>query len=259
MSEMPQKAARKDASLTMRITRETREALDARALEMGLSVSRVAELWLTDAASGQSSINDRLGTGGVAEALLAMADFAAVVAGEMGDPSKTLTARDALLAGWESLIARALPFTPDTPEGAVAHLAALEARGMVDALFEAVTASGPESGAAAWLVEARAEREGGGLLGTAKAKGRPLLILLSDYSRQRPMGQTDIADIIGLLGSAPDAVANLAPRPADVAKAIQDAHEKLARYMAPRQQARAKGELLAAACTASAAPRPAEA
>jgi hypothetical protein len=99
----------KSAALTIRIRRETREALDAAALRTGRLIGQVAELWLE-----QARALNIVGAGraGVADAHLATDRLAARVTEEIGDPGELSSARTAFRAGSQLIWGRSLPFTP---------------------------------------------------------------------------------------------------------------------------------------------------
>jgi hypothetical protein len=122
----PRVKPKKDSTLTMRLTRETRQALEDKARADGRSVSEVAERWLDEAQRGYASYSARLGGANISEAIEAMLTFAEAVRQEIGDPRTFLPARDALMTGWRYLIDRSLPFTPDTAEGRQLHLTKLD-------------------------------------------------------------------------------------------------------------------------------------
>jgi hypothetical protein len=119
MDELSRKPprAKKAASLTMRITQGTRDALEAAAKEEGRSVSEVAERWIIEAQRGRAAYRELIGGTGVSEAIDALLAVAREIETEVGDPRTSLLARDALRAGWNHIFDRALPFTPDSPEG----------------------------------------------------------------------------------------------------------------------------------------------
>lgn len=245
MDKQPRKP-RKDASLTMRMTRDTRDRLEAAANAEGRSVSEMAERWLDLAADGAAGLEQRLGGGGVSEALLAMADFAAEVRGQVGDPGTQLVARDALLAGWAKMISAALPFTPDTQEGVAARMARVEARAAARALLEALlqtAESDLHSEVATWALTPPPSRNA-----LAPRDGRSVVQLLLDYAEASGVDEARLSDALyGALQSAPPALAAITPAPADVAGLILEARERLAAYMGPRVAARKKGEALAEA------------
>jgi hypothetical protein len=109
--------AGKGHTLNARITAETRSALEAEASRSGRSLSQVAEVWL-EQARFLSELSKS--GGGVAEALASMARYAALVRDEFGDPEESLAAREALRIGWRRIARKALPFTVDRSEEAVA-------------------------------------------------------------------------------------------------------------------------------------------
>jgi len=121
---------RKTAALTIRMTQDTRDILDAAAHDERRSVSEMAELWITSASRGEQSYRERIGGSQVAEAIEAMLEFKKTVEAEVGNPLTYLPARDALLAGWKLLIDKALPYTPDTPEGLKYRLATTNLRAL---------------------------------------------------------------------------------------------------------------------------------
>ena len=106
---------KKDSTLTMRLTRETRQALEERAAQEGRSVSELAERWLDQARIAQASVDELLGGAGVADAVKAMVAFAKRVQTEVGSPNEDYIAREALKEGWRHLLEVSLPFTPGTP------------------------------------------------------------------------------------------------------------------------------------------------
>lgn len=111
------KRPRKAAGLTIRMTSETRDSLGRAAAREGRSVSEIAERWLDAGSRGEESYQARIGGSQVSEAIEALLDFAGKVEREIGNPRTFLPARDALMSGWALLIDKALPYTPDTPEG----------------------------------------------------------------------------------------------------------------------------------------------
>lgn len=101
---------KKEASLTMRMTRETRQKLEASADTEGRSVSEMAERWL-EASAALS------GTPGLADTVRVMADFARELQRRgVGDPTQDSAAREALRHGWSIIATAALPFTPRSAE-----------------------------------------------------------------------------------------------------------------------------------------------
>lgn len=240
------KKPRKAASLTMRMTQETRDALERTATKEGRSVSETAERWLDLAANGAAGLEKRLGGGGVSEALLAMADFAAEVRGQVGDPETQLVARDALLAGWTKMITAALPFTPDTAEGVAARMARVEAKAAARALLNVVLAASDDdinSAVAAWAFSPSPRRNA-----LAQGPDRTVAQLLLDYDNATGADEMNTGDrLYAALRNAPAELASLSPSPCDVAETILTARERLAAYMGPRVAARKKGEALAEA------------
>lgn len=243
------KGPRKDATLGLRITQETKQALAAKAAEIGRPMSFVAEQWLDAASKGQVDMWDRLGKGGVAEALLAMAAFAVDVRGEIGDPERKLEARDALLAGWSHLISSALPFTPDSTEGVEARMARVASRLNANLLLEAILEE-PLEGEGAMSEEEsqwafRPATITNALNPLAQAGKAPVRLLL-DYqgAAGETVPYTGMA-LIACLRSAPSSLARFSPSPEDVAATIQTSLDRMAAYMAPRQNARRKGIALA--------------
>lgn len=233
---------RRAAALSMRVTQDTRDALEALAGREGRSVSQVAERLLDQAMEGKAALADRLGGGGVAATLLALADFAAEVAAEVGDPEKDLTARDALLAGWRVMIGEALPFTPDTPEGAKSR----------------AVAAGAKAAVSKFLNDMRAENEAGTLSDdealwfTAKPNNALAPSISPFFERLIQYRYGDNAqaqglswDLIAELQRAPATLARLRPSPSDLAQIMQERMDALEIYMAPRRAAVEKGRALA--------------
>lgn len=245
VADASHRKAKKEASLGMRLTRETKDALDLLAAREGRSVSQVAERLLERAIAGQAEMDVRLGTGGVAQALLAMADFANDVRREIGDPEKQLEARDALMAGWSRMIANALPFTPDTAEGVAARMARVEAkmnaRLLLSLLLDALDGMTPEDEVYQWAASAITSTNA-----LNPIKGKSPLQLLLDYQDETGPGDysTGLA-LVAALNGAPTTLVNLTPAPSDVASAVDRSVRATMAYMAPRAEAKRKGVALA--------------
>jgi hypothetical protein len=111
--EMERRAKpKKAAALNMRITADTRSALEHEADSTGRPISEVAERWLDEAREGRSSLSALLGGRQVADVLSAMIRTARQVEDEIGDPREDMFARDALVSGWQAVIKTALPYVP---------------------------------------------------------------------------------------------------------------------------------------------------
>lgn len=232
------KRARKEASLTVRVTRETKESMEAEAARQGRSLSQVAERWLDAARDGRADLQGRLGGGGIAEALLALADYADLVKANIGDPQKDMAARDGLLEGWSEIIARALPFTPASQDVIEASVAEKNAQALLLGLQDAVLAVEDNGEQANWMVATRSQPKPG-----SAETGRPLLLLMMDYRRGLLDGE-GVASMIAILRQAPENVAALSPSPGVVANALEDASVKKLIAMATRAEAQRKAQAL---------------
>lgn len=132
------KRPRKAAALTIRMTQETRDKLEAAAFEQRRSVSEVAERWLDAAAEGEATYQERIGSSSVGDAITTMLIFASRVKKQLGDPKMILPARDALIAGWTYMVRHALVFTPETPEGELHFNARADLSDAVSKLLDAI-------------------------------------------------------------------------------------------------------------------------
>ncbi|MGI9169207.1 MAG: hypothetical protein ACR2FH_03405, partial [Caulobacteraceae bacterium] len=99
----------KGANFATRITAKMRAALDDEAEATGRSVSQVAEMWLEECQKTRDGLAGLPG----ADTIRAMIDFSKIVQREIGDPRRSLLAKDALIEGWGALVKSALPKTPD--------------------------------------------------------------------------------------------------------------------------------------------------
>ena len=123
----PQKP-KKSATLTMRLTQQTRDALEAAAAAEGRSISEMAERWLDLAANGEADLQGRLGGGALAETMVTAATFARRLSVEIAKAEPELAQvnftediglRAALVGGLGRLFALAYPIrghgfaTPD--------------------------------------------------------------------------------------------------------------------------------------------------
>lgn len=245
VTDVTQRKPKKEAALGMRLTRETKDALDNLAGREGRSVSQVAERLLERAIAGQADMDARLGDGGIAQALLAMADFARDVQVQIGNPEKQLEARDALTAGWARMIENALPFTPDTAEGVTARMARVEARLnaglLVEQLATMLEADELSDEEQSWIFKAS---DGQNALAPRSLPRQSLTDALLTF-RHGTDGLANAPALIAMLNNAPPSLGRLTPSPAEVAKAVQTSLEALSRYMAPRRAARVRGQALA--------------
>jgi hypothetical protein len=96
----------------MRLTQDTRQALEAAAASEGRSISEMAERWLDEARGGHATVHELLGGLEVAPSIRDMILHAKRIRERVGDPSEDFFAREALLAGWRTIVAQSLPNTP---------------------------------------------------------------------------------------------------------------------------------------------------
>ncbi len=238
----PQAVKRKTAALTIRMTQDTREILDSAARREQRSVSEMAERWITIASRGEADYRERIRGAQIAETVEAMLSFTETIRAEIGDPRAYLPARDALLAGWGLIIDKALPYTPDTPEGARYRRAATNLRQLCKKAADLAAkkyANNPVTDA----------------FMLAEPEGRSVNHLLGRFPTTKFGALRDAAThvsdqtLYGLEGWLTDLPEDL---PGDLRAALDGVNDALGpvkeaydAYMAPRMDAIIRGEMLA--------------
>lgn len=236
------KRPRKTAALTIRMTQDTRDLLEAASRQEHRSVSEMAEIWLTAASRGEASYRERIGGAHIAETVEAMLQFKRQIEAEVGNPSAYLPARDALLAGWKLLVDRALPYTPDTPEGERFRTAQVNLR--VLSRHFADTLLDDEEGAdeeVAQFVFGRPTPAAGNVFA---AGGGPTLYELARRLAERPTA-ADARALATRLGASVPAKLEAVVR--ELSAAVPPFLAAYETYMQPRLEALRKGEALAEA------------
>lgn len=232
---------RKTAALTIRMTQDTRDILDAAARRESRSASEMAEIWMTAASKGDADYRKRVGGSQVSEAIEALLQFAESVEEQIGNPRSYLPARDALLAGWKILIDRALPYTPDTPEGNRYRLARTNLRVLCRRLTEVLMDAGEDEDLL---------RYGFGSADSSKVQNALLLVsmtepLVRDLQR---LGETPkpyaVKNLARRLAASPPPAA-VAELVAEIQGAIPAYLEAFEVYMEPRREAAERGAALA--------------
>jgi len=201
----------------------------------------MAERWMDAARRGQADYVDRIGGSGVSEVFEAMLRHLEEVEREVGNPRAFLPARDALVAGWRLLVDKALPYTPDTPEGAAYRLARVSLVTRARELFADLLNSSPPEDAA----DAAFRRRGAGnalALQDSFTLAETLQTVAFHFS---PDGASRLARIArSASAESPWLAERLEPLIAE-ADTFGTAYRA---YMEPRSAAAAKGRALAEAC-----------
>lgn len=126
---------KKESSLTMRMTRETRDKLEAAARAEVRSVSEIAERWIDQAADGHARFEELLGGVQVADAIRAMIQLARDVEAHFGvRVYESHLARAATFSGWKEIMRRSVGLIPLDADEKVTAALRLRATEMVRGL-----------------------------------------------------------------------------------------------------------------------------
>lgn len=255
------KKLKKAATLTVRLTQATRDALGAEAEAEGRSVSEVTERWLDEVRAGRAGLVEVLGGLSVAPAIKNMITHAHAVRDELGDPAETMRANAALKHGWESIIGLRLRSAEEEEILRRLSQRADDVRARCADLAQAVIALGrrdPESEAYRIANATRPSPQMEGLLGSyalaaepedSPARLAPIDVLLT-ASKPISYGETkdvqDSADAIrAQLGPVLDMLEGtgdaLAEDVAEVRRAMEADRSARARYWTAKAEAEAEG------------------
>lgn len=230
----------KGSNFATRITAKMRAALDDEAEATGRSVSQIAELWL---AEGLKTRDGLVGLPG-AETIRTMIEFAKMVQADVGDPRRSLLARDALIEGWGMVVRSALTNTPDLREGAPYRAARAEFRDLCRSAMEQITEAADQDGIGIEAAYARPTSES--LL--AGAYGRSSLASLLLTAMDGVMDDQFILALRHQAAFVAEAVKETAPRFYKVVnrllKAIDRVSDAKLAYMGPRRAAAERGRAL---------------
>ena len=127
--------------ITINVSLEMREALEAEAERTGRPMSQIAERWMEDARRGRAQYDQLLGGDiAIASAVENLVRIARTVKAVVTDERFT---SEALLVAWRTALPRLTPAAPITPETIKIALQADEVWEACDAVREAITAAGP--------------------------------------------------------------------------------------------------------------------
>jgi hypothetical protein len=226
------------------MTRETRATLEAAADREGRSVSEVAEMWLTQAARGQAEYRAKIGGSQIGEAIEALLDYARNVEDHVGDPRTFLPARDALIAGWRTLLDKALPYTPDTPEGERFRIARANLRALCQSVvLRVVDRAKQDSAAFDYLTQVPATANALNAFARSQHQDGALAQRLLDVSAHSR--REDLNALVTALTSAGAPPPSLVNDIAEISAAISAYKEAYRAYMEPRWAAVDAGIALA--------------
>lgn len=129
----------KRVAVTTRIMPRAKRGLEETAKATGRSIGDVASSWIEAAYEGRTGVDELLGGDQIAASLKAMAALTADVRANLGEPTTSPAARDAMLAGWDTIMRTTLPFVPPSEtETALAEKRA-EARLALHVALKALT------------------------------------------------------------------------------------------------------------------------
>lgn len=112
--EGPRRKPKKDSTLTMRITRKTRAALEEAAAAEGRSVSETAERWMDEARDGRAQYHQLLGgNASLASAIEKLVQIARSI--DEGVPDKVVASL-VLRKAWKKAAEAVVPLPPVTPD-----------------------------------------------------------------------------------------------------------------------------------------------
>jgi predicted transcriptional regulator len=240
-AEVSGKRPRKTAAMTIRMTQETRDALDAAARRQHRSASEIAENWLLLASAGEATYQERVGGSQIAEGVDALLDFARLIEKEVGNPRTFLPARDALIEGAKLIFDKFLPYTPDTPEGL--NYRALRAD-LISAAIEALNIGDDSDDVEvmSYLYRAAAGDAHAEPTNLFANRPRPLFRELLSVVQSPGSGVRGLKEALKTAGDPPPALADAVGR----IKATLPLFEHAQRaYMTPRAEAAKKGRALA--------------
>jgi hypothetical protein len=131
----------KGSAVLIRVTQETRAALEAEADRTGRSLSQTAEIWLDAASKGQAEYMQRMG--GSAEMAAAQETLASIKqAIDAAYPASEM-ARYALKEAWTTILPYIIPRGPPSPQAIARAIVEQEAWRACGQVLEALEAAGP--------------------------------------------------------------------------------------------------------------------